>query len=401
MKDLDLSKKDRKKLRQAHRKGPTDKPGAVFVGRIPHGFHENEMRQYFSQFGTITNLRLSRNRKTGASKHFAFVEFESDEVAKIVAQTMDNYLMFGHILKCKHAPTESLHPDVWKGANKRFKKVPFNKIEKRKLEEPKTKDKWTSKIAREQGKRAAKAEKMKGMGYEYDLPQIQTVDEALEKKKLAQETEAKAIESATEAKEPAGAIEPPNGVPEDALALAKEKKPKKGKKGKVVADTASEPVVEADVHVAEPKKAKMSKKVAQESITPAVNGAAAPAEVPKPIPSKKDKKKEKKPAAGAETVVPGEASSSSEPPKFAFHPDEIQELVQAKPKKQKKGKGSHHVAAQMQLNAELNEAAEPLQEKAVEPDTEIASRAAVLRTPGGREKKMKAPLMTDKKEKIG
>jgi nucleolar protein 15 len=402
MRDLDLSKKDRKKLRQAHRKGPTDKPGAVFVGRIPHGFHENEMRQYFSQFGTITNLRLSRNRKTGASKHFAFVEFESDEVAKIVAQTMDNYLMFGHILKCKYAPTESLHPDVWKGANKRFKKVPFNKIEKRKLEEPKTKDKWTGKIAREQGKRVAKAEKMKGMGYEYDLPKIQTVDEALEKKKLAQETEAKAIKSAIEAKEPAGANEPPNGVPEDALALAKENKSKKGKKGKVVADTASETVVETDVHVAEPKKAEKSKKVAQESITPTVNGAAeteAPAEVPKLITSKKDKKKDKKPAISAETVVPGEASSSSQPPKFAFHPDEIQELVQAKLKKQKKDKGSHHAAAQMQLNAELNEAAKPLQEKVVESDTEIVARAAVLPTPGGSEKKMKAPLMTDKKKK--
>jgi nucleolar protein 15 len=401
MKDLELSKKHRKKLRQAHRKGPTDKPGAVFVGRIPHGFHENEMRQYFSQFGTITNLRLSRNRKTAASKHFAFVEFESDEVAKIVAQTMDNYLMFGHILKCKYAPTESLHPDVWKGANKRFKKVPFNKIEKRKLEEPKTKDKWTNKIAREQGKRAAKAEKMKIMGYEYDLPQIQTVDEALEKKKLAQEAEAKAIESATEAKEPAGAIKPPNGVPEDALALAKEKKLKKGI---VVADTASEPVFEAQVDVAGPKNAKKSKKVVQESTTPAVNGAAeteAPAEVSKPIISKKNEKKEKKPAAGAETVVLAEASSSSEPPKFAFHPDEIQELVQGKPKKQKKGKGSHHAATQMQLNTELNEAAEPLQEKAVESDAEVAAIAAVLPTPGGSKKKMKAPWMTDKKEKIG
>ena len=55
------------------------------------------MKAYFSQFGNVTRLRLSRSLKTGASKHYAFVEFESTEVADIVAKTMDKYLMFGHI----------------------------------------------------------------------------------------------------------------------------------------------------------------------------------------------------------------------------------------------------------------------------------------------------------------
>jgi len=35
----------------------------VYVGRIPHGFYEEQMRAYFSQFGVIKNLRLSRNKK--------------------------------------------------------------------------------------------------------------------------------------------------------------------------------------------------------------------------------------------------------------------------------------------------------------------------------------------------
>ena len=40
--------------------------------------------------------------------------------------------MFGHILKCKYIPSEQLHPDIWKGANRRFKRTPWNKIEKKK-----------------------------------------------------------------------------------------------------------------------------------------------------------------------------------------------------------------------------------------------------------------------------
>ncbi len=72
----------------------------VYIGRIPHGFYEDQMRGYFSQFGEITRLRLSRNKKTGKSKHYAFIEFKHVEVAQVVVDTMDNYLLLGHILKC-------------------------------------------------------------------------------------------------------------------------------------------------------------------------------------------------------------------------------------------------------------------------------------------------------------
>ena len=39
------------------------KPGAVYLGHIPHGFYENEMRGYFSQFGKVTRLKLFRSKK--------------------------------------------------------------------------------------------------------------------------------------------------------------------------------------------------------------------------------------------------------------------------------------------------------------------------------------------------
>lgn len=142
------------------------------------------MRAYFSQFGDVTKLRLSRNRKTGASKHFAFIQFESAEVAKIVAQTMDNYLMFGHILKCKFAPEETLHPDVWKGANRRYRNVPHNKIEGKWLASPKSKEYWATKTEKEQRKREAKAEKLKELGYEIELVKMDNVDDVQPQKKM-------------------------------------------------------------------------------------------------------------------------------------------------------------------------------------------------------------------------
>lgn len=90
-------------------------PGVIFIRHIPHGFYELEMEKYFSQFGKVLRVRLGRSKKTGGSKGFAFVEFECDEVAKIAADTMDNYLMFEKILKCEFIPPERVLPGFFRG----------------------------------------------------------------------------------------------------------------------------------------------------------------------------------------------------------------------------------------------------------------------------------------------
>ncbi|KAJ3475378.1 hypothetical protein NLG97_g9481 [Lecanicillium saksenae] len=164
-----------KAVREAASKAPNGETGVIYIGRIPHGFYEHEMRQYFSQFGPIARLRLSRNKKTGASKHFAFVEFEEQSTAEVVAKTMDNYLLFGHILKCQVVPKERVHEDLFKGANRRFKKVPWNKMAGKKLEKPRTESAWELKVERENKKRADKATKLKALGYDFEGPEIKAV----------------------------------------------------------------------------------------------------------------------------------------------------------------------------------------------------------------------------------
>lgn len=43
---------------------------------------------------------------------------------------MDNYLLMGHILQCKVIPKEKIHPELWVGANKKWKKVPIDRLER-------------------------------------------------------------------------------------------------------------------------------------------------------------------------------------------------------------------------------------------------------------------------------
>jgi nucleolar protein 15 len=87
--------------------------GVIVLHNIPHGFYEKEMYGYFRQFGAVTKLRMSRSSKTGKSRGYAYIEFAVDEVAKIVAETMDNYLMFEHKLTCKYIPPEKVHPKIF------------------------------------------------------------------------------------------------------------------------------------------------------------------------------------------------------------------------------------------------------------------------------------------------
>ena len=157
---------------------PPKKANPIHHSRIPHGFYEHEMRAYFSQFGPVQRLRLSRNRKTGRSKHYAFIEFASAEVAKIAAETMDNYLLFNHIMKCKVIEKEQVHEDLWKGANRRFKVVPHNRLEGRHLEMGMGREKWAGRIEEERERREKKKVMVKEvMGYEYEGVELKGVED--------------------------------------------------------------------------------------------------------------------------------------------------------------------------------------------------------------------------------
>ncbi|CAI8496863.1 hypothetical protein CAS74_004510 [Pichia kudriavzevii] len=116
--------------------------GVIYIGRLPHGFEEKELRRYFQQFGEILRLRLSRNKKTGNSKHYAFLEFKEYDVAKIAAETMNNYLLMGHLLKCSLLEEDKIHEKLFVGANLKFKKIPFAKINQLKFDRKKDLKEW-------------------------------------------------------------------------------------------------------------------------------------------------------------------------------------------------------------------------------------------------------------------
>lgn len=155
------------------------KTRVVYVGRLPHGFYEEEMRRYFKQFGTIEKLRISRNRKTGASKHYAFIQFEDSEVAKIVAETMDNYLLYGRLLQCKLV--DKVHPKTFKNSNRKFVEIPTKAINKSHKNRFRIGKEWlvsTAKLAKKDERRRANITSLlEENGVDFDFPKSTIADQ--------------------------------------------------------------------------------------------------------------------------------------------------------------------------------------------------------------------------------
>ncbi|XP_061599317.1 uncharacterized protein LOC133462192 [Cololabis saira] len=93
---------------------------------------ENDIDEILQRIGCLVQQLDQRNKErdelcsqTGGSKGYAFGEYECDEVAQIVAETMNNYLMGERIIKCHVVPPEKVHEKLFVGSQREFKKPSF------------------------------------------------------------------------------------------------------------------------------------------------------------------------------------------------------------------------------------------------------------------------------------
>ncbi|GBE61125.1 MKI67 FHA domain-interacting nucleolar phosphoprotein [Babesia ovata] len=75
------------------------KSSVIYVGNLPKTLTESQIRMYFNQFGTVVSIRLMKSKKTGNSRGYCYVKFETPEIASITAEAMNNYFIDGRVLK--------------------------------------------------------------------------------------------------------------------------------------------------------------------------------------------------------------------------------------------------------------------------------------------------------------
>lgn len=54
----------------------------LFIGSLPWGVDDAELAQIFSQAGNVVSAQVVKDRETGRSRGFGFVEMSTDEEAQ-------------------------------------------------------------------------------------------------------------------------------------------------------------------------------------------------------------------------------------------------------------------------------------------------------------------------------
>ena len=54
----------------------------IFVGSLPFSLEENELREFFEEYGEVSSVKIISDKFTGRSKGFGFVEMPDDALAQ-------------------------------------------------------------------------------------------------------------------------------------------------------------------------------------------------------------------------------------------------------------------------------------------------------------------------------
>jgi RNA recognition motif-containing protein len=79
----------------------------IYVGNLNYNTTEDELRNTFSEYGTIESVNIITDRFSGQSKGFGFIEMSNSDEAKQAIDGMDQQELGGRSLKVNEAKEKS------------------------------------------------------------------------------------------------------------------------------------------------------------------------------------------------------------------------------------------------------------------------------------------------------
>jgi cold-inducible RNA-binding protein len=93
----------------------------LYVGNLPFSTTEEDLRSMFSQAGTVVSVSLIKDRDTGRSRGFAFVELTTQAEAEKAVSLFNNTPLDNRTLKVNLArPKEDSGKFRRGGGNRRY-----------------------------------------------------------------------------------------------------------------------------------------------------------------------------------------------------------------------------------------------------------------------------------------
>ncbi|MCX7125895.1 MAG: RNA-binding protein [Gammaproteobacteria bacterium] len=71
----------------------------IYVGNLSYDTTEDQLREHFSQYGNIEDIKLIIDFSTGRSKGFGFITYGSDQDCEIAVEKSNGFDMAGRKLK--------------------------------------------------------------------------------------------------------------------------------------------------------------------------------------------------------------------------------------------------------------------------------------------------------------
>lgn len=70
----------------------------IFVASLPFKLEENDIRETFEEYGTVSSVKLVLDKETGRKKGFGFVEMPDDEQAQKAIDDLNGLEIYGRAI---------------------------------------------------------------------------------------------------------------------------------------------------------------------------------------------------------------------------------------------------------------------------------------------------------------
>lgn len=82
----------------------------LFVGGLPFATTDEELQELFAAHGNVASATVIKDRETGRSKGFGFVEFESDDEGKAAEKALNGSELGGRSITVNEARPREERP---------------------------------------------------------------------------------------------------------------------------------------------------------------------------------------------------------------------------------------------------------------------------------------------------
>ncbi|MBK97741.1 MAG: RNA-binding protein [Balneola sp.] len=82
----------------------------IYVGNLSYGVSDDQLREVFEAYGTVSSAKVISDKYSGRSKGFGFVEMDDDNEAKSAIEDLDGAEIDGRAVKVNEARPREERP---------------------------------------------------------------------------------------------------------------------------------------------------------------------------------------------------------------------------------------------------------------------------------------------------